>query len=134
MIDYTKSPSYQRMMQKLQTIRPEQRAVLNTLSMDEQFADEATRRALAAIAQKNNTNYANASLDLRAKNAASNIGLRRREFDQNQEQEKMATGLGLGQVIASADYGARRDALDLETFKQKKAFTDRLNQLYTRGV
>lgn len=129
-MDFTKTPSYQRMMQKLQSIRPEQRAVLNTLSMDAQFADEATRRTLAAMAQSQNKEYADKSLDLRSRAQASTMGLRRREFDFNQDQNKMATGLGIGQVLAEADYGKRRDALDIETFKQKKAFADRLAQYY----
>jgi hypothetical protein len=141
MMDFTQTPRYQRMMQTLQSIRPEQRAILNTLSKDEQFADEVMRKNLAAIVQKQNTDYANKSydlnkdyadrsLDLRARAAATNLGLRRREIDANQDQERMATGLGLGQVVAEADFGQRRDAIDLETFKQKQALTNLLKQKY----
>jgi hypothetical protein len=160
--DFTQTPAYQRMRQKLLTIRPEQRAVLNTLSMDEQFADAATRRNLAAMAQANNKDYANKSLDLRSKELASNVGLRerelaqrgdlgtrqltqsvdvgnrriglqRRQFEEGKDQDRMATGLGLGQVIAEADYGQRRDAIDLELLKKRMAFGNRLNKLYAGG-
>lgn len=145
MMDFTQSPSYQRMMQKLHTIRPEQRAVLNSLSMDEKFADEATRRNLAAIAQRNKTAYrdkaydankayADKALDFRAGAANRSLGLRREAFESEQDQDRMATGLGIGQVLAEADYGRQRDAIDLETFKEKKKLSDRLKQYYGGGA
>jgi len=126
-MDYTNHPSYQRMMQKLHSIRPEQRAILNTLSVDAQFADAETRRALATAAQVNNKNYADASLGLRTRALNTDTSLRRRQFENDQEQNKIATGLGIGQVLAEADYGKRRDAIDLETFKKKMSFMNRLN-------
>jgi len=127
-MDYTNHPSYQRMKQKLMTIRPEQRAVLNTLSMDEEFADQATRRNLAAMAQSQNKDYANRSLGLKSRANTSELGFKRRAFDFNKEQNDMATGLGIGQVLAEANYGQRRDAIDLETFKQNQALSKLLSQ------
>jgi len=130
MPDFTEHPGYQRAVQRLGRIRPHQRAIFNTLSVDAQFADENTRKMLASLAQTQNKDYADRSLALRERALTSNIGLRRDEFDYNRNQGRMATGIGLGQVAAEYDFGKRRDDIELATLKKKMGFMNRLEQLY----
>lgn len=117
--DFANNPNYQRAVQRLGRIRPEQKAILNTLSVDAKFADENTRKMLASLAQKQNVDYANRSLGLRERSFNANTGLRRDEFNYNRNQNRMATGIGLGQVAAEYDFGRRRDDIEMATLKKK---------------
>jgi len=118
------------MVQRLGRIRPEQRAILNTLSVDAQFADENTRKMLASLAQAQNKAYADRSFGLRERAFDVSSGLRRREFDEGVKQDRMATGIGIGQVAAETKFGLDRDAIDTAILKKKMAFLDR----YLGGV
>ena len=129
-MDYTQHPGYQRMVQRLGNIRPEQRAIWKTLSVDPQFANAETRSILSSLAHQQNVNNANRSLDLRERAFTSNMGLRRRAYDDDVKNHNMATGIGLGQVAAEAKYGMDRDALDMATYKKKMEFLDRIGQYY----
>ena len=130
MIDYSQSPAYQRAVQRLGRIRPEQRAIMNSLSVDAKFADENTRKMLASLAQKQNTDYANQSLDLRRTAMNMDAGLRRQDFDYKKEQNRIATGVGMGQVASEAYFGRKRDDIEMQTLKKKMDFLDRLSSLY----
>ena len=129
-MDFTEHPAYQRAVQRLGRIRPEQRAVMNTLSVDASFADENTRKMLASLSQAQNLNFANRSLGIRERGQATDMGLRRDVFDYNRNQDRMATGIGVGQVAAEYDFGKRRDDIELATLKKKMGFMDRLEALY----
>ena len=129
-MDYTSSPMYQRMMQRIQRIRPEQAAILNTLAPDSKFAGEELRKTMASTAQAANVNYANRSLDLRSRAVGADTGLMRDRYDEWVDKNRTATGVGLGQVAAETYYGKRRDDIDLETYKKKMAFMNRLGSLY----
>jgi len=124
-MNFTENPSYQKMVQRIQRIPPEQRAILNTLSVDAQFADENTRKMLASLAQKQNKEYADKSLGLRKKALTSSIGLRRQDFDENVRQDRIATGIGLGQVAAETYFGGQRDEINQAILKKKLDFMNR---------
>ena len=129
-MDFTNSPAYQRAVQRLGRIRPEQRAILNTLSVDAQFADENTRKMLASLAQTQNKAYADKSLGLRERALTADTGLRREAFDYNRDQDRMATGIGIGQVAAETKFGLDRDKIEMEILKKKMGFMSRLESLY----
>lgn len=129
-MDFTNSPAYQRAVQRLGRIRPEQRAIMNTLSVDAQFADENTRKMLASLAQTQNKAYAGKSLGLRERALTADTGLRREAFDYNRDQDRMATGLGIGQVAAETKFGLDRDKIEMETLRKKWGLMNRLESLY----
>ncbi len=99
---YRESPAFQRMMQRMGRMRPEQMAVLNALSVDVEFADEETRRTLQALSHRQNVEYSNKSLDLRAQASRSGQAYRGKELDFR------AQASASGQAY-------RSDALDLRT-------------------
>jgi len=123
--DYTNSPNFQRMVQRLGRIRPEQRAIMNTLSVDAEFADENTRGMLRSLAQVQDKEYADKSFGLKEKAFDVSTGLRRQAFDEGVKQDRTATGIGIGQVAAETQFGLNRDAVDIETLKMKRAFLNR---------
>ena len=129
-MDFTQHPAYQRYLQRLGRVRPEQRAIMNTLSADAKFADENTRKMLASLSQKQNVDYANKSLDLRRTGMEMDNSLRRDAFDYNRGQDRVATGIGMGQVASDAYFGGKRDDIELATLKKKMGFMNRLEALY----
>ena len=129
-MDFTNSPAYQRAVQRLGRIRPEQRAIMNSLSVDAQFADEDTRKMLASLTQTQNKDYADKSLGLRERAFTADMGLRREAFDYGRKQDRMATGIGIGQVAAETKFGLDRDKIDMEILKKKMGFMNRLEALY----
>ena len=127
---FTNSPAYQRVVQRMGRIAPYQRAILNSLSVDAQFADENTRKMLASLSQAQNKEYADKSLRLRERAFTADTGLRREAFDYNRDQGRMATGIGAGQVLAETKFGMDRDKIDMEILKKKMGFMNRLDALY----
>jgi len=125
-MNFLESPAYQRAVQRLGRIRPEQRAILNTLSVDAEFADEETRRTLQSMALESDKSYRDESISLRR----SGLGLRKEAFDISQKKDRMATGVGVGQVFAESYFGGKREELDMALLKRKMRFMDRLEKKY----
>ena len=115
MYNFENMPSYQRLRQRLSKIRPENRAILNTLSLDADFADDQTRRALRSMATKQGYEYANRGL-----------GLRQDAFDYGQRQDALSNMIGLGNVASSTYFGLERDKIDNEILRRKLAFMKRI--------
>ena len=111
-MNYRESPAYQRMIQRLGKIRPENRHLLNNMiSPDARFAGDMERRGLQAKRHGANVDYANRSL-----------ALQRDSFEEGERQENLATAVGLGNVAASAHFGLGRDKIDMEILRRKLAF------------
>ena len=124
--DFANDPRYQKMKQRLGRIGPEQRAVMNTLSADATFADEQTRRTLKAMAQQADKEYADSVIGLKTRG----LGLSKRAFGFDKTQDRMATGIGLGQVAAESYYGGKREDVENAILKKKLGFMNRLPELY----
>ena len=111
-MNYRESPAYQRLVQRMDKIRPENRHLLNNmLSPDAKFAGREYRRGLQAKGQKSRVDYRNKSL-----------GLRREVFEDDQRSSNIASLIGVGNVAASTHFGMKRDAIDMELLKKKLAF------------
>ena len=113
-MNYRESPAYQRLIQRMDKIRPENRHLLSNLSVDAKFAGEETRRELQALGHKNRMDYANRSLDQR-----------RDVFEEDERQSNIASVIGLGNVAASTHFGLKRNAIDMKLLKRKLAFMNK---------
>ena len=120
-MDYTQSPAYKRYMARIDRISPDQRAVLNTLSPDREFAGKEFRRGLQAKGHEAGVDFANRRLGLREKRFDETMGLRREGFGYGQEQEDIATGVGLGNIAASTQFGLQKQKLDADLDRKKLA-------------
>ena len=125
MADFRSSPAYLRVIQRLQKIPTHQRHLLDSLSVDAKFADEETRSRLQSMARESRKTFRGKSLGLREKAFDVDIGLRREAFDFGREQERTATGVGIGQLVAETDFSGQREDLDLALVKKKLAFASR---------
>jgi len=133
MVDYSAfqdDPRYQRMVQKLQRIGPEQRAVMSTMLADETFADEYARKGLRNLLAASTKRYQDKSLDLRSKAFTSRMGLEREAFGEEQRQDRLSTGIGLGQVVAETHFGKQREDIDMALLKRKLEFQNLLKRQY----
>ena len=125
MATYRDTPAYQRLIQRQGRIRPEQRAILDTLSVDKDFATEETRRVLQSLRFESDKAYRDKLLGLRERTFDVGIGLRGERFGRAQKQERLATTIGLGEVAAATGFGIERDKIDREILKRKMDFLNR---------
>ncbi|HBJ75673.1 MAG TPA: hypothetical protein DDY86_09290 [Syntrophaceae bacterium] len=131
-IDYRQSPAYQRLMQRINRVRPENRAVLGPLigDIDAKFAGESAQKELSSKEMTQNKAFADQSLGLRRESFLSDLGLRRRAFDEGARQNRIALPLGLGQVAAEYQFGEDREQVDMALLKKKMELMNRLPMIY----
>jgi len=103
MADFRTSPRYQRAIQRLRRMSPEQRAIVSTISLDESFAGGEMRQKLQSMEAAADKEARATSLELGEKK----LGLKTREFRFAKKQLPIATAVGVGQVGASTYLGLK---------------------------
>lgn len=133
MINYTDSPRYQRMIQKFATLRPEQRAILDTALIDEKFADEAMQKHLKSLITASDLRNKSRALDIRekeiglsGKQADARYSLLNDAADFERGQNRMGNLIGAANIPISGYFG----------YKQMQRATDEAesNRLYRKKV
>lgn len=104
MPDFTKTPAYQRSLQRLRRMSPEQRAVFSSLSLSKSFADKEMRKKVRSMNLAADKEARQASLEL----GERRLGLRTREHEFAKKQILPATLIGLGQVGLGVATGLER--------------------------
>lgn len=118
---YKTDPRYQRAIQQLARMGPDQMAVFNSAIVDAGFADEESRRELAGMVAASGNKYRDRSLELRAKALDTSTGLRKRALDFESGQRRIAEGLGAVNVLGSGYFGNReRMAMEAEAAANRK--------------
>ena len=123
MRSWKNSPRYQRSLQKIAALRPEHRAILNTVSLDPQFADEKMRRTIRSLITKTGNVNRNRNLALNQDIAGGRNAMRRRSMSYERGQGGKALALGMANLGLSAAgaYGKRKK--DAEISDALKALT-----------
>lgn len=101
MADFKTSPRYQRAIQRMARMSPEQKAIISTMSLDESFADEEMRRKLKSMGMAAEKESRAKGLEL----GERSLGLKEREFGFTKRMLPVATAVGVGQVGASTYMG-----------------------------
>lgn len=127
---YKNDPRYQRAIQQLSRMGPDQMAVFNSAVVDANFADEESRRKLASLMAASGNKYRDRSLELRGKAMNTDLGLRRRAFEFEQGQAPLAEGLGAANVLASGYFGHKQKMADLAEAQE----ISKLRKKYTTGL
>jgi len=70
MINWQEHPRYQRALQKLQRMSPDQRAIINAAMLDERFGDAESRKMLQSLQAGATKKYSAKSLSLTARGQA----------------------------------------------------------------
>ncbi len=132
MANFRRTPRYQRAIQKIRRMRPDQLAILNTLALDESFAGEEMRKEIAMSALSQRDKFRTARLDLAERGGAErferskaglglrgeSLALRREGFEFERGQLPISTGIGLAGVAASGFMGHQRLKLDTQLSQQ----------------
>lgn len=108
---YKSDPRYQRAVQYLSRMGPENKAIFSTYALDESFADEETRKMMQGMLQASENEYRDKAMSLRAGAQKTEFGLRRRAMENYESQLPIAQGLGLANVGASAYFGNKEKEL-----------------------
>ncbi len=137
MANFRRTPRYQRAIQKIRRMRPDQLAILNTLALDESFAGEEMRKEIAMSALSQRDKFRTARLDLAERGGAErlerskaglglrgeSLALRREGLEFERGQLPISTGIGLAGVAASGFMGHQR--LKLDTALSQQMIRDR---------
>ena len=121
-MNFQDHPRYQRMVQRLGRVAPHQRAILNTLSVDAQYADENTRRMLQGMRLEADKDYRDKSFALRKKRQDTSLDIREDLAGQERKENLAAGVIGLGQLGAETYFGKRREALNFRLFDRLLRF------------
>ena len=135
MINWQNHPRYQRALQKLQRMSPDQRAIVDTAMLDESFGDAETRKMIQSMSagsekkhrekeldlsrrtQESRYELGKQSLELSKQSFASDLEsstamqkLNRKKFEFEKSQLPISTVLGVANVGLSG-YTGRQDML-----------------------
>ena len=112
MISWRDNPRYQRLIQKLARMRPDQRAIFDTAMADKEFANEAMQKHLQGL---------RLAADLQAKDrsyslASKRLGLRKKMFEENLgfSQKTFGEDLGFRQKAHEAGRGLQQEGIDFD--------------------
>jgi len=153
MTSWQEHPRYQRALQKLQRMSPDQRAIVDTAMLDESFGDAETRKMIQSMRAGSEKKYGEKELDLKrrthesryelgkqsldisrqkfASDLESDRGLqklKRKEFEFEKKQFPISTGLGIANVGLSGYLGFQ----DMRLKQQMARDTLDIARLYRR--
>jgi len=132
MRNWQNSPRYMRAMQKINRLRPEHAAILQTVTADPQFADENMRKSINSMLQKTANTGRERTYGLNRKNFelikeinAGRNAMNRRDLSYNKGQGKKALGLGVANLGLNAVGGVAGRKRDKELADMIEAITRR---------
>jgi hypothetical protein len=129
-LNWQDNPRYQRLVQRISAMRPDQRAILNTALVDEGFANDAVRKHLASLAMAADKKYQDRALSLENKQIDIRHSLAQQELDQENKQGRIGTALAAANIPISGYFGMKqmdRDKAQAEA--ERKWRTDFLSTL-----
>jgi len=114
MRSWANNPRYMRAQQKIAALRPEHLAILQTVSADASFADEAMRRQIQSMITKTGNVGRQRDFDLRKKIASDRATADAKNLKYNKKQGKRAFGLGVANLGLSTIGGIKQRKRDEE--------------------
>jgi len=94
MRDYSKSPSYQRALQRLRRLSPDQKAVFSSMALDESFADKEMRKKIQSMNLATQKEGHEANIEL----GKGRLALKEREIEFAKKQEPIATAISAAEA------------------------------------
>ena len=132
MIDFENDPRYQRAIRKISALTPENRAILDTMAIDETFATDAIRRRLRGLtlrADVSRRQFRREGLKLQKETAKTGIGLRRRAQDLATKERRWGTYISAANIPLAGILGYQRLKLDTARAKQITGLTGRIRRM-----
>lgn len=137
MIDWRSNPRYNRLIQKLARMRPDQRAIFDTAMADKEFANEAMQKHLQGLrlaadrqAKDRHFSLASRSLGLNKRAFDTRTNLTRAGMDFDKKQGRLGTYMAAANIPISGYTGYKSMQRDFdEAEATRKWRKDLLGQL-----
>lgn len=114
MRSWANNPRYMRSMQKIAALRPEHRAILQTVTADPQFADERMRQSINSMIQATANTSREKRFALTKKVTADRRRVAEKDLKYDKKQGKRAFGLGVANLGLSTVGGIKQRKRDEE--------------------
>ncbi len=125
---WASDPRYQRIIQKISAMGPEQKAILDSAAADAAFGDEAMRKHLWSLRQAatdkargRGLGLEQRSLDIRKKHADVMYGLKKKGLDFAKDQSRKGTYLALANIPLAGFFGYKQMQRDIGESKLNQA-------------
>ena len=112
--NWAEHPRYQRLAQRINAMRPDQRAILSTAAADSTFAGEAMRKKLWAMNMANQKGFRDRSLSLRKRQSDFNYSFGQDVLDAGKKQRRMGTLISAAGIPISGYFGYKQMQRDKE--------------------
>jgi hypothetical protein len=122
LFNWQDNPRYQRIIQRIGAMRPEQRAILKSASADTAFANEDIRKYLASLSMAADEKYRNRALALREKELDVSKNLAEQEADIAKKQTRIGTGIAAANIPISGYFGMKQMDRDKEEAAAESAW------------
>lgn len=130
--NFQSNPRYQRMIQKIGALRPEQRAIINTAIADEAFGSEAIKKQIASMGIAADVANKKKELDIEE----MGMGLRRNLVEDamnfGNEQERWGTAIGIANLPLAGYFGYQQANRNLAEAEATKKHRQTMEDYYNR--
>lgn len=116
MTNWQKNPRYQRAMQKLQRMSPDQRAIVDAAMLDESFGDLEARKMLQSMRAGTSKKQTKQRLDLARRTQATNYELGKEQIGLGKER----LGLSRQRLESDSRHSTAMQGLRRKTFEYDK--------------
>lgn len=130
--NFMDNPRYQRMIQKISALRPDQRAIVDTAMADEAFGSQAIKKQLASMGLAADIANKKKSLDLSEQAMGLRRNLLKDELDFGNEQEKWGTAIGVANLPLAGYFGYKQANRNLEEAEATKKHRQNMEFLMNR--
>jgi hypothetical protein len=113
-VNWESNPRYQRLIQRIGTMRPEQRAILDSAAADTAFGDEAMRKYLSSLSMAADEKYRNRALGIEESKLNVARNLAEQEADIAKKQTRIGTAIAAANIPISGYFGMKQMDRDKE--------------------
>ena len=130
--NFVDSPRYQRMIQKIGALRPDQRAIVNTAIADEAFGSEAMKKQLASMGIAADLANKKKALDIEEQAMGLRTNLLEDAMDFGNEQERWGTAIGIANLPLAGYFGYKQANRNLAEAEATKKHRQTMEDYYNR--
>ena len=116
------NPRYQRLVQRIGAMRPEQRAILNSAAVDQAFGSEAMRRHLQSLSTAADEKFRNKALSLKEKELDVSKSLADQSLEMDKKQSRLGTAIAAANIPISGYFGMKQMDRDKEEAAAESAW------------
>ena len=128
-VNWQDNPRYLKMIRRIASMGPEQRAILNTAMVDEAFADQAMRKYLQAMANKADREFREKRLGLARDRFETRKSLVSDERDFQKKQGRWGTMIAAANIPLQGYFGYKQLQRDIDEAETTKKFREDIKSI-----